>query len=335
MNNQTTSLQGFSWHAMNTQWLIYAPWTRIEQARGAAVWQSMIVNQVEQFEQIASRFRTQSELRQWMDSGMVREHTASPILHQLLKDSLRYQTLTNGLFNIHFGKALIDAGYDESFEIVSQENEQSTNSLKSNGHEFDVIEPFQDVLCISDEQRIWKRPVNTTLDFGGIGKGWMVDRIIDFLQNTLNIPHGVVDAGGDLRVWTSESKLTFPVEIADPFDAEHAIAELTIENGAIATSSKWKRRWKKQNGKWNHHLIDPATKRPATTTVIQASVQTKNATEADVLAKCICILEPSESEAFLTKFQTVEQAWIVLENHSVFIWNRSQEGAPRWKTLNI
>ena len=111
------------------------------------------------------------------------------------------------------------------------------------------------------------------LDLGGIAKGYAVDRALAQLS-----PAGscLVNAGGDLagggRLW--------------PVGVETADGELTLglENGALATSGRDRRRWQR-NGRELHHLIDPATGMSAEGEFLRVTVLAPTAVDAEVLAK--------------------------------------------------
>jgi thiamine biosynthesis lipoprotein len=59
---------------------------------------------------------------------------------------------------------------------------------------------------------------------------------------------------------------------------------LELTTGAIATSGRDRRRWRCGDEE-RHHLIDPATSRPAVTDVLHVTVVAPTAVEAEVLAK--------------------------------------------------
>jgi thiamine biosynthesis lipoprotein len=59
--------------------------------------------------------------------------------------------------------------------------------------------------------------------------------------------------------------------------------------GAIATSSTLKRRWRTDTGGTAHHLIDPRTGLPALTPFAQVTVRAESCTWAEVWAKAVLI----------------------------------------------
>jgi thiamine biosynthesis lipoprotein len=65
----------------------------------------------------------------------------------------------------------------------------------------------------------------------------------------------------------------------------------------VATSGVTVHRWAAHR----HHLIDPRTRRPAVTDILQATVVARTAREAEVLAKTAVILGRDEGLAFLDR----------------------------------
>jgi thiamine biosynthesis lipoprotein len=78
-----------------------------------------------------------------------------------------------------------------------------------------------------------KKPVH--LDLGGIAKGFAIDRAVDALLCS-GIKEGVVNAGGDMRVFGSKPH---PVKVRSPRDPNLLIDMGTLSDGSIATSANY------------------------------------------------------------------------------------------------
>lgn len=118
-------------------------------------------------------------------------------------------------------------------------------------------------------------------DPGGIGKGLAADVVVAELLGE-GVAGACVNIGGDLR---AEGSGPWTVDVADPFDgARPPLARLAFDAGGVATSSRLGRTWWR-DGELRHHLIDPATGRPASTGVAAVTVLTGDAWRAEVLAK--------------------------------------------------
>ena len=84
------------------------------------------------------------------------------------------------------------------------------------------------------------------------------------------------------------------IDIEDPRDLAPGAAPLTtveLTDGAVATSSRCKRRWTGPDGTDRHHLIDPRTGAPAATPTLQATVIAAEGWQAEVLTK-VAFLDP-------------------------------------------
>ena len=76
----------------------------------------------------------------------------------------------------------------------------------------------------------FRRPL--LIDFGGIAKGFAVDRAVEILKRN-RVMAGIVNAGGDLRVFGSASRL---VHLRHPKQPNRAAGALRLRERAIATS---------------------------------------------------------------------------------------------------
>ena len=118
----------------------------------------------------------------------------------------------------------------------------------------------------------------TRHDLGGIGKGYAAERVATLLS--LAGPC-LVSAGGDIAVRSVPSTGTWPVAVSDELT-------LGLTRGGLATSGTERRRWRR-NGVEQHHLIDPATGRPAASDLLRVTAIGSDAVEAEVLATSILI----------------------------------------------
>jgi thiamine biosynthesis lipoprotein len=213
-----------------------------------------VEREFERLEAIMSRFRTRSELSRLNAAGSI---DAGPDLLRVVRLALAARESTGGLFDPTVHRAVVAAGYDRSFEELPGDGAGDGRGGARCGGAVSVT-----------GTRIELAP-GTLLDLGGIGKGYAVDRACELLSAAGPC---LVNAGGDLAVRGG----AWPVGAAG--------VTLLLESGAIATSGRDRRRWRR-DGEERHHLIDPRTGRPAETPLLSATVVAATAVEAEVLAK--------------------------------------------------
>jgi len=113
-----------------------------------------------------------------------------------------------------------------------------------------------------------------------------------------------VSIGGDLRCggvppW-DEGWL---VEVEDPFDPAQTLLTLRLREGAVVTTSRTKRTWMR-DGLTAHHIIDPATGRPADSGLASVTVLAGEAWWAEVFAKAAFLAVPVEGPKMLARADT-------------------------------
>jgi thiamine biosynthesis lipoprotein len=162
-------------------------------------------------------------------------------------------------------------------------------------------------ISVDIERGLVRRPAGLRIDIGGVGKGLAADLCAMRLATRRSF---AVDAGGDLTVGGLEP-LPREIEIRHPLGEQpaHLIA---LTSGAIATSGISNRIWRTEHG-YAHHLIDPATGKPAWTGVIQATALAETALEAETLAKTALLGGPHEGERVLA----AQGGVLVLDDGSV------------------
>jgi thiamine biosynthesis lipoprotein len=127
-------------------------------------------------------------------------------------------------------------------------------------------------------------PAGMTLDLGGVAKGHTADLVVRLLRET-GARGAFVGVAGDVAVWGERpGKGPWRVGVEDPRDTQRWIAIAELTHGAIATSSRCKRRWAVA-GDERSHLIDPRTGRSVSTPVLSMTVIADTGARAEAWAK--------------------------------------------------
>ena len=111
-----------------------------------------------------------------------------------------------------------------------------------------------------------RRPPGLALDSGGLAKGMFADELAATLGAHRSF---AIDCAGDLAIGGA-ADLARVVEVESPFDGE-VLHRFDPAHGGVATSGIGRRSWLGADGRPAHHLLDPATGRPAFTGVVQAT----------------------------------------------------------------
>lgn len=209
--------------------------------------------ELRRLERLLSRFDPRSELSRLNRAGGL-ECSADTL--RVVRLALEARRRTGGLFDPTVHDAVVAAGYDRSFERVAPDGPAAPAGARCGGE------------VAVDGARI-RLAAGVRLDLGGIAKGYAVDRACGLLAAAGPC---LVNAGGDLAVAGGR----WPVAVEDG-------PTLLLEHGALATSGRDRRRWRR-GGEERHHVIDPRTGAPARTPLLRATVAAPTAAEAEVLA---------------------------------------------------
>ena len=136
---------------------------------------------------------------------------------------------------------------------------------------------------MSTDAEAVSRPPGVALDSGGLGKGLAADLVADRLRGAALLRDRV--HGRRPRRAAPRGRCASP----SPWD-DGVLAELTLTDGAAATSGVTRRGW---------HLIDPSTGRPARTGIVQATALAPTALEAEVRAKAALLAGPAAARDHL------------------------------------
>jgi FAD:protein FMN transferase len=258
---------------------------------------SACVAEVYAFEARLTRFRADSELSRF-NAAAGRRVTVSPLLAELLRTALDAYALTDGLVNAAVLPALVAAGYDRTIEEVRRRRPVSRVCLGADApcggstprpsfaagvRPNDSLPPAPQLPDVLHVGHTWARLApDCAIDLGGVGKGWLADRLAERLENA------AVNLGGDVAVrGDGPDGMGWSVGLCDGW----AVA---LRQGGVATSGTEGRRWA-----GGHHLIDPRTGVPAATDLAAVGVVAGTAAQAEALSKAAVLLGSTDAAEWL------------------------------------
>jgi thiamine biosynthesis lipoprotein len=235
----------------------------------------------EQWEQHLSRFRPDSELS-YVNTHPEKLIHVSEIFAEVMNLAIQVEQRSHGLITPAILPALINAGYDRSFELLVE------NEIR--GVEVPLAFPIstQNVVWNKDTREICV-PHGLQLDFGGVAKGWAAHQAAQKLS--VNGPV-LVNAGGDIasagtQVDSFESdQSAWQIGVRNPFERDIDFAVLDMYHGGMATSGIDHRHWQ-HNGVFRHHLIDPRNGLPAESDLVQVTVLADDVMQAEMVTKMV------------------------------------------------
>ena len=147
-------------------------------------------------------------------------------------------------------------------------------------------------------------PDGMKIDLGGIAKGYITDRVADFLRDRgvqsalLNFGGNVVTVGGkpDGTPWSVGLQRPFAVTGEDFF------AVILSRDSTIVTSAVYERGFN-LGGKRYHHILDPRSGYPVENDVVAVTLFGKDSLLADALSTACFVLGIRDGSALATRFR--------------------------------
>lgn len=221
------------------------------------------------------------------------DHTVpyNPYLAQALKDSQQYYRDTEGYFDITIGSI------SKKLYHFGEENETLPDKKALQNAKLNIAAIHINDKTITTDSDI-------TIDLGGMGKGYTVDKVVTSLQEQ-NITQGIIALSGDIRCLDM-----CHFELQSPY-SEQTFARLTgeIPQLSISTSGTYRRYVKSQK---NHHLINPKTASQGKDFVSVSLFTKADNAKIDAYATAISVMPRKKAIDLLKKHPEI--AFILVDN---------------------
>ena len=206
-------------------------------------------------------------------------------VYGLISAAIDYSAATGGAFDITLAPVSSAWGFTEdAYRVPSRE--ELDELLAHVGAEHVRLEG-EDRVCLDG---------GTQIDLGAIAKGYASD-VVAAAYRENGVTRGTVSLGGN--VWVCGGKAAgepWKIGIQDPArpeDADACAGILSMADGFAVTSGGYQRYFE-EDGKTYHHIIDPATGRPAesglaSVTVISAGAE-GSGTMCDALSTALFVM---------------------------------------------
>lgn len=284
-------MEEFRFTALGTEWTLLSDGKPFSENT-----QKAIREHAEAFEDRFSRFRDGSETNAFRTASAGR-YAVSPEMEAMLQRAAMLRELTEGGYDPAIAPILEMAGYDKYYRFTEEE------------HSEPIHLPHWK---IEAGHLVLDGPAS--FDFGGIGKGWCIDRLADVLRREGH-EYFLVDGGGDMYGTYKSDGSSFRIALEWPGQAGTSFGTLELMDQGLAVSDSFRRRW----GKW-HHIVNPATQAPVAE-VTGAAAAAKTAWDADCATAALFQL-PEE------KFPFVREAFGA--EHVVFQSTGKIQVSQRW-----
>ena len=169
---------------------------------------------------------------------------------------------------------------------------------------------------------VWFQRDSMGLDFGGIGKGYALDRVEKTLRDA-GIERALVNFGGEVLGLSDGA--SWVVKVAHPQERGRPAVLIAVKNGAVSTSGQSERGIQVKET-WYGHVLDPVRGVPVPTGA-SVTVVTRSATRADALSTALLVMGRDAAERWAQEHTDVGVLWLEPDDRGVRGWKWNLPGA--------
>lgn len=200
-------------------------------------------------------------------------------LINLVERANKISKLTDGAFDITYASMDKIWKFDGSMKTMPTP-EEIKKSVGKVG--------YQNIIIDHQNKTIFLKNKGMKMGFGGIGQGYIADKIKELLISR-GVKSGIINVSGDIGTWGRQPNgEQWKIAIKNPLNKSKVFAIFPLEDIAVETSGSYEK-YVELDGKRYSHIIDTRTGYPASG-VSSVTVFAKTTELADALATGIFVM---------------------------------------------
>ena len=245
----------------------------------ANVYTELAISEVKRIENLISDWIPTTQISKVNQNAGISPVKVDLEVFELVKRAINISKLTDGAFDISY------ASMDKIWKFDGSMKEMpTTESIKKSVEKVG----YQNIVLNENDTTIFLKYPGMKLGLGGIGQGYIADKIKVLLQEN-GCTSGLVNVSGDINTWGKQPNgKDWTVGIVNPLNKNKVFATFPLNDSAVETSGSYEK-YVTFNGKRYSHIIDPRTGYPASG-IVSVSVFAKQTELADALATGIFVL---------------------------------------------
>lgn len=234
--------------------------------------------------------------------------TVSEETLSLLSTAISYAKLSDGLVDPAIGalSSLWNFGSDNHQIVPSKE--AINDALLHTG--YTLIEIKEGGVRLSD--------VHASIDLGFIAKGYIGDRIREYLLSE-GVTSATINLGGNvIALGQKPDNTPFKIGIQKPFEPSGTSAlVLELSDKSVVSSGNYERYFI-QNDTLYHHILSPQTGYPVDSGLSQVTIISDQSVDGDALSTLCFILGYEKAARLLTDYPEVQAVFITTDGQIIY-----------------
>lgn len=235
--------------------------------------------------------------------------TCSEETAKIIEKAIEISEATNGAFDITCGGLKELWGINTSSARVPGQT-QLDSVLNSVGWEKISVA----------ENTVTKIEKNTKIDLGGIAKGYIAEKTVEFLKEN-GVKSGIASFGGNIAVIGEKNNgEDWKIGIKNPENTALTVGVVELSDGFVSVSGGYER-YSEIDGEIYHHIFDTATGYPSDSDLLSSAVICSDGMLADALSTAIFVMGTEKAMELYNENKYAFEAVLVTKNKKIYVSN--------------
>ena len=171
----------------------------------------------------------------------------------------------------------------------------------------------QDIQLNPETQSIFLRKRGMEIDLGAIAKGYIADKVCQYLQGQQE-PYALINLGGNIHTLSHPADHLWQIGLRKPFGSPEALsARLAVSGQSVVTSGIYERYFLHQQ-RCYHHILDSRTGYPLDNDLLSVTVISESSLIGDIYSTLLYGMGVDQSLAWLAHHPELEAVMITRDN---------------------
>lgn len=226
---------------------------------------------------------------------------------EVIKCAENYSKISNGAFDITIAPLSILWNFQGDNPTVPPDNEIAY-----------LLKDVDYTKVNVDHNTVTLDPPVTSIELGGIAKGYIADKIAEFLDSN-NVTSAVINLGGNnYTLGTKPNGSNFNIGIQDPSKTDGSIlGYVSVSSKSVVTSGSYERYFI-QDGQKYHHILDPSTGYPVENGLCSVSIISDRSIDGDVLSTTCFVLGKEEGMKLINSLEGIQAIFVGTDGNMYF-----------------
>lgn len=229
---------------------------------------------------------------------------------ELIRKGIYYCDMSDGAFDITIGSVTSlwdfkaeDPSPPAPAALAEAVRHVNYRKILINGHNVRLLDP------------------DARLDLGAIAKGYIADRIKEYLSEE-GVRHALINLGGNvLAIGDKLDGTPFNIGVQKPFqDGGDYITSIRVNNKSVVTSGTYQRYFEKGDTLY-HHILNASSGNPCNNGLNSVTIITDSSLTADALSTTCFLLGPDAGMKLVNQLDNVDAIFIDTDNQLSFSRN--------------